>query len=109
MIAIATTSGLEGEILNLGSNFEVSIGDLAQTIADLMQQTITIKEDEQRIRPKDSEVERLWADNSKALEKLSWTPAYSGLDGFKSGLQQTIDWFSQKDNLQRYKADKYNV
>lgn len=109
MIAIAASSGLDGETLNLGSNYEVSIGALVNTIAELMQREISIQSDDQRIRPKDSEVERLWADNSKALELLSWKPAYSGLDGLRSGLQQTIEWFSHTANLQRYKADKYNV
>lgn len=109
MIAIASTSGLEGEILNLGSNYEISIGELVKTISDLMQQDVEILSDEQRLRPKDSEVERLWADNTKALEKLSWQPSYSGLQGLQSGLKQTIDWFSKSENLRRYKADMYNV
>ncbi len=109
MIAIATTSGLEGEVINLGSNYEISIGDLVKTIAQLMQQDIKIQADEQRIRPKDSEVERLWADNSKALKLLSWQPSFSGLNGLQAGLQQTIHWLSQAENLQRYKADQYNV
>jgi len=109
MIAIALTQGLEGEILNLGSNFEISIGDLVATIADLMQADISILSDEQRIRPKDSEVERLWADNSKALARLDWQPDYSKLTGLQSGLKQTIQWFTQTDNLKQYKSDQYNV
>ncbi len=109
MIAIALQSSLQGEVINLGSNYEVSIGDLVKNIAQLMQQDIQIESDEQRIRPKDSEVERLWADNSKALKLLDWQPAYSGLEGLQSGLKQTIEWLSHSENLRRYKAERYNV
>jgi dTDP-glucose 4,6-dehydratase len=65
--------------------------------------------DEQRLRPEKSEVERLWADNTKARELLGWSPAFGGLEGFHRGLEQTITWFCEPGNLSAYKADLYNV
>jgi len=62
-----------------------------------------------RLRPEKSEVERLWADNSKAKKLCDWTPAYGQLEGFKQGLQETIDWFSNPSNLKLYKPGIYNI
>jgi dTDP-glucose 4,6-dehydratase len=74
-----------------------------------MQQKIEWEVDEERIRPTNSEVERLWASNSKAKAILGWEPKYGGLDGFKKGLQKTIDWFIKKENLSKYKINIYNI
>ena len=98
-----------GEVINLGSNFEISIGDTVSLIANLMQIEIVIVSDDQRVRPKNSEVERLWADNAKAKRLLGWSPNYGGLQGFKNGLAETINWFSQPANQTGYKANIYNV
>ncbi len=98
-----------GEVINLGSNFEISMGDTAQLIASLMNKSIQISEDPGRIRPEKSEVERLWASNEKAKKFLNWVPKYAGLEGFKRGHQETIDWFTVSNNLGRYKADLYNI
>ena len=98
-----------GEVINVGSNFEVSIGDTARAIADLMDAKIEITSDEQRLRPERSEVERLWAANAKALELLGWQPTYGGLSGLHRGLAETIAWFREGDNLAHYKADIYNI
>lgn len=98
-----------GEVINIGSNFEVSIGETAKIIAEAMDVEIEIETDEVRLRPEKSEVNRLWADNSKAKELLGWEPKYGGRDGFKRGLKETIDWFADKENLKRYKADVYNI
>lgn len=106
--ALETDAGA-GEVINLGSNFEVSIGDTAQAIADVMGVDIEIITDDQRLRPDKSEVERLWADNKKAKELLGWQPAYSGFDGFKRGLEETVDWFTSSDNMKAYKSDRYNL
>jgi dTDP-glucose 4,6-dehydratase len=108
LAALRAEAGI-GETINIGSNYEVSIGDTAALIAELMGKTITIESDEQRLRPKDSEVERLWADNQKAQRLLGWEPEFAGLEGFKKGLSQTIAWFSDPNNLRHYKADIYNV
>jgi NAD dependent epimerase/dehydratase len=98
-----------GEVFNLGSNFEVTIKETAEHIAKELNSDIEIHLDETRLRPKNSEVERLWADNSKAKTVFNWEPKYADLDGFKRGLSETITWFSDPENLNRYKSDMYNV
>jgi dTDP-glucose 4,6-dehydratase len=98
-----------GEVINIGSNFEISIEDSVNIIANILNKDIFIDTDENRIRPDKSEVERLWCDNSKAKELYGWKPKFAGIEGFTNGLTSTIDWFSNKDNLSKYKADIYNI
>lgn len=98
-----------GEVINLGSNFEISIGDAAHAIADLMDAEIEIVPDDARQRPANSEVERLYASNAKAQRLLGWQPAYGGMEGFRRGLKETIAWFCEPANLTMYKADIYNL
>ncbi len=98
-----------GEVINLGSNYEISIGDTARTIAEVMGAHIQVLSDAQRLRPEKSEVDRLWASNAKAAELLGWQPAYGDLDGFRRGLVETVEWFSASENLGMYKADIYNL
>ena len=98
-----------GEVINLGSNFEISIKETVELIAKIMGVTISIAQDGDRLRPPSSEVERLWADNSKAKEILNWKPRFAGRDGLKSGLEETIAWFSQPENLSGYKSGIYNL
>ena len=98
-----------GDVINIGSNYEVSIGETAELIAETMGVDINIETDEQRLRPEKSEVERLWADNKKAKELLGWVPKYGGKDGFCGGLKETIEWFTNPKNLSQYKADVYNI
>lgn len=106
--ALETDTGI-GEVINLGTNFEISIGDTARAIADVMGTNIEIITDNERLRPDKSEVERLWADNSKAKKLLGWQPEYVGLEGFKRGLNETANWFTSSGNLSRYKSDRYNL
>ena len=98
-----------GEVINLGSGFEISIGDTAKLIAKSMGISLDISEDQERFRPERSEVDRLWADNGKARALLGWTPEHSGLEGFKLGLDKTVEWFSNPDNLRLYKPGIYNL
>lgn len=98
-----------GEVFNFGSNFEVSVGDTVKIISKLMGLEVKIVTDDVRLRPDNSEVERLWADNSKAIKILNWKPAYSGLDGFNRGLSETIEWFKNVSNLASYKSNIYNI
>jgi NAD dependent epimerase/dehydratase len=98
-----------GEVVNIGSNFEISIGDTVNEIAKIMNVDVTILTDEQRLRPEKSEVDRLWASNTKACEVLGWKPEYAGLEGFRRGLTETVEWFSNSANLARYKSDIYNL
>lgn len=100
---------VDGEVINLGSNFEISIGDTVKLIAQTMQADVTVVQDPQRMRPETSEVERLWADNQKAKTLLNWSPEYGGLDGLARGLAQTVAWFTQAQNLSAYKSTIYNV
>ncbi|KQV95917.1 NAD-dependent 4,6-dehydratase LegB [Rhizobacter sp. Root1221] len=108
-VAVTECDAAVGQVVNIGSNFEVSIGDTAKMIADLMGRPVEFTSDEQRLRPAKSEVERLWADNSLAATLAGWTPEYGEKDGFRRGLQETIEWFSKKENLSRYKAGLYNI
>ena len=108
-IAVAESAASVGEVINIGSNFEVSVGDSVSMIAELMGADVEIVTDEQRLRPTNSEVERLWAENEKAKLLLGWEPAYAGRDGFRRGLQNTIDWFTDPENLQSYKTGIYNI
>ena len=106
--ALASDRGV-GEVINFGSNYEISIGDTARTIAEVMNAPIEIITDEQRLRPEGSEVERLWASNARAAELLGWQPEYGGLDGFRRGLRETVDWFLEPNRLAGYKPHAYNV
>jgi len=108
MLAMTSEKSV-GEVINIGSNFEVSIGDTAYTIAKLMGVEIEILSDEQRLRPEKSEVGRLWASNEKAAKLLGWKPEYEGLKGFSSGLAKTVEWFKDPVNLSSYKSNIYNV
>ena len=108
-IAVLNSDQGQGEVFNFGSNFEISIGDTARLIAEVMNTEIEIITDEARLRPNNSEVERLWADNSKASGLFGWQPAYGAREGFKRGLAETAAWFSQPENLRSYKADTYNL
>ena len=108
-VAVAKSEKSIGEVINIGSNFEVSIGETARTIVELMKADIEIVTDEERMRPEKSEVNRLWADNSKAKKLLGWRPSYGGREGFRRGIEETIEWFSAKENLRRYKTDMYNI
>ncbi|WP_191600970.1 NAD-dependent 4,6-dehydratase LegB [Marinomonas algicola] len=98
-----------GEVINLGSNFEISILDTALAIAEVMGAEIEIVTDDQRLRPEGSEVERLFSTNAKAKALLDWSPSYGGLSGFKKGLAETSAWFVKPENLSRYKTGIYNL
>jgi nucleoside-diphosphate-sugar epimerase len=78
-------------------------------IAEVMGVEIEIETDQARLRPEKSEVDRLWADNSKAKRLTGWEPAYGGRDGFKRGIAETVAWFTDPENLRHYKADIYNI
>ncbi|WP_330205289.1 NAD-dependent 4,6-dehydratase LegB [Cyanobacterium sp. Dongsha4] len=108
-VSIAESENSIGEVINIGSNYEISIGDLVQTIADVMNVEIEIETDQVRLRPEKSEVNRLWADNSKAKKLLDWQPLYGGKEGLKQGLAETVAWFTNPDNLKQYKANIYNI
>tara|TARA_B100001057_G_scaffold461214_1_gene513009 strand:- start:24 stop:1058 length:1035 start_codon:yes stop_codon:yes gene_type:complete len=99
----------DGEVINLGSNFEVSIRETVELIAKKMSRKVSIVSDKDRFRPKKSEVQRLWASNEKAKSFLNWSPSYEGREGFSRGIEKTIEWFTEPKNLKAYKPDLYNI
>jgi NAD dependent epimerase/dehydratase len=103
LLRCATAEGIEGETINLGTGVEVSIGDLAQRVLRLLGVEVPIALDEGRLRPPNSEVERLVADVSKAKRLLAWQPEVS-LD---EGLRRTIEWLT--GSLSSYKTSVYNI
>jgi len=108
-IAVAKSDKTIGEVINIGSNYEISIGETVKLIAELMNVKINLKTDAKRIRPQNSEVERLWAENAKAKILAKWEPACGQREGFRKGLKETIEWFINPDNLKRYKPGEYNI
>jgi len=108
-IAAMNSDNGVGEVVNFGSNYEISIGDTVRLIAEVMNVEIEIESEDARLRPENSEVQRLWADNAKAAEIFGWSPAYAGRDGFARGLRETAEWFGQPGNLGMYKAERYNI
>jgi dTDP-glucose 4,6-dehydratase len=108
-IAVAECEDAIGQVFNIGSGFEISIKETIDLIADLMGSDVRVMEDEARLRPIKSEVERLCADNSKAARVLGWRPALAGEAGLRAGLELTIDWFRQPENLAKYKTGIFNL
>ena len=106
--ALHATTGI-GEVTNLGVGFEVTIGQTFDTINEIMGAGAVATEDPNRIRPKNSEVERLFSDNTKAKSVLGWQPEIVGIEGFRVGLEKTIEWFSKPENLAHYRPDEYTV
>ena len=104
-IALAECDESIGQTVNIGSNFEISIGDTLNLIKELMDSDVKFITDKQRIRPEKSEVFRLWCDNSKIKKLTGFKPQVD----IKEGLQKTIDWITQPNNLKKYKSEIYNV
>ncbi|AOY56531.1 MAG: hypothetical protein RI933_1223 [Actinomycetota bacterium] len=98
-----------GEVTNLGVGFEVTIGQTFDIINELMGAGAVATEDPNRIRPANSEVERLFSNNEKAKTVLGWEPEIKGVEGFRAGLAKTIDWFTNPVNLAKYRPDEYTV
>ncbi|WP_019278716.1 GDP-mannose 4,6-dehydratase, partial [Clostridium botulinum] len=102
-VKIAESDKTIGEVINAGSNYEITIGETAKRIIELIGHDVKIFCDEERIRPEKSEVNRLWANNTKIKNLTDWTPKYS----IDEGLRETIEWI--KNNMQYFKTDIYNV
>jgi dTDP-glucose 4,6-dehydratase len=108
-IALLESGKGVGEVINIGSNYEISIGETVQEIARVMGVEVEVLSDDGRLRPQKSEVERLWADNRKASELIGWKPTFAGLNGLRRGLALTAEWFRDERNLAAYKSDIYNL
>ena len=104
-ISLAENDNTIGEEINIATQDEITIGDLAQKLISAIRPAATIISDEQRVRPEKSEVERLLGSNEKIKSLTGWVPEWS-LD---NGLEATIEWFKEPANLAAYKSDIYNV
>lgn len=104
-LALTDSDETVGETINIGSNSEISIGELFILIKKLMGKDVEVHSDKKRIRPKKSEVFRLLCDNKKILSLADFSPKIS----LEEGLKRTIDWFMKEENLKLYKTDIYNV
>ena len=96
-----------GEVINIGSGYEISIEDLYDVICKLTNKSPKIHTEQTRVRPKQGEVYRLKANNKKAKELINWQPIYANKKGLIEGLKKTIEWFSNTNNLDKYKTDRY--
>jgi dTDP-glucose 4,6-dehydratase len=108
-VAMAESDAAVGEVVNLGSDCEISIGDTARLIAEVMGLDIEIEIQAARLRPEDSEVDRLWADTAKARRLIGWAPRFTGRDGLARGLAATVAWFADPENLKRYRVGRYTL
>ena len=104
-VAAAGKEKTIGEVIHLGSGSEISIGDLANKIAGLMNREVATATDSQRLRPESGEVERLLCDNSKAKQLLGWEPTIQ----LEAGLRQTIEWLRRHKDLPGYQSDQYVI
>ncbi|TSE37308.1 dTDP-glucose 4,6-dehydratase [Tepidimonas fonticaldi] len=105
LLALAQCDAAVGEVVNIGSNYEISIGDTVRLILELMGADVEVQQEDERLRPPQSEVFRLWCDNRK-IERLT---GYRPRVDLREGLRRTIAWFTDPANLQRYKPHRYNV
>lgn len=104
-LELSKCDGAIGQEVNIASNYEISMRDTLELIAKIMKADVKFVEDKQRLRPKNSEVFRLYGDNRKIKELTGFTPAYT----IEEGLYETVQWFLDKNNLERYKTGIYNV
>lgn len=104
-IELANCDAAIGQEVNIASNHEISMRDTLELIANIMKAEVKFTEDEQRIRPQNSEVFRLWGNNKKIKALTGFSPSYT----IEEGLRETVKWFLNKENLYKYKSDIYNV
>ena len=104
-VGTAPADRVVGRVLNAGNGREISVGDLARTIAEVMHVDVEVAQDSQRVRPEASEVQRLLCDNSRLCEATGWAP----MNDLRTGLKETVDWFGDPANLSRYRPDSYTI
>ena len=108
-LAVAEGTGGLGEVFNMGSAFEISMGEVVDMLSGIAGRNVTVTEDPARVRPENSEVERLWSDSSKIENAFGWKPAHAGRDGLYRGLEKTYAWFRDNSNGAGYDAKRYVV
>lgn len=104
-LELANCAGAVGQVVNIGSNFEISVGEMLNMIKEIMNSDVQFIVDDQRLRPAKSEVFRLWCDNARIEHLTGFKPKYS----LRSGLENTIHWITHPQNLAKYKINIYNV
>ena len=105
IISLSECEAAIGQVVNIGSNYEISVGDTFRMIKRLMRSDVIPIVDQERMRPEESEVQRLWCDNTKIRDLTGFKPDYN----LEEGLELTIDWFMKPENLRKYKTEIYNV
>lgn len=108
-IAAAESEKTTGETINLGTGYEISIGDLVKVIGEVMGRKLVVKSENERLRPSGSEVFRLLSDNSLASKLMDWRPEYGGRKGLKLGLKKTAEWFAIPEHQALFKPGIYNI
>jgi dTDP-glucose 4,6-dehydratase len=108
-IAAASTDRGVGKVVQLGSNFEVSVAEIIEMLSEITGRTPTVEVEHNRMRPEASEVQRLYADNSRARELFGWKPEFAGREGFKRALAITAAWFAEPGNRARYRVATYTI
>jgi NAD dependent epimerase/dehydratase len=104
-VQLAECDQAVGEVVNIGSNYEISVGDTLNLIKEIMNSDVEFITDQQRIRPENSEVHRLWCDNTRIKNLTGFEPSFT----IEKGLKETVQWFTNPENLSQYKTDIYNV
>jgi NAD dependent epimerase/dehydratase len=107
--AAAEGTGGLGEVFNMGSGFEISMGEVVEMLSEISGRKVSVTEDPARVRPENSEVERLWSDSSKIENAFGWKPAHAGGDGLYRGLEKTYAWFRDNSSEAGYDAKRYVV
>lgn len=102
MIAVLDSDRAVGETINIGSGFEISVGDTVKLIGEITGRNLEVTTEDSRLRPQNSEVERLCCDHAKAKRLLGWQPERQGLDGLKAGLTRSLEWFARPENRAHY-------
>tara|TARA_B100000674_G_C37940258_1_gene962242 strand:+ start:968 stop:1975 length:1008 start_codon:yes stop_codon:yes gene_type:complete len=108
-LRIANCDAAIGKVVNACSNFEISIAETVKLISEVMDSDISLIIDQNRLRPENSEVNRLFGDNTLLKKLTGWSPAYSGIDGFRKGIRSTVDWFTNPTNLMKYRPQEYSL
>ena len=107
--AVAEGTGGLGEVFNMGSGFEISMGEVVEMLSAISGRKVSVTEDPARVRPENSEVERLWSDSSKIQRTFDWNPDHAGRDGLYSGLEKAYAWFRDNSNQVGYDPKRYVV
>jgi NAD dependent epimerase/dehydratase len=107
--AVAEGTGGLGEVFNMGSGFEFSMGEIVEMLSEISGRKVVVTEDPARVRPENSEVERLRSDSSKIEGAFGWKPSHAGRDGLYRGLEKTYAWFRDNANEAGYDAKRYVV